>query len=723
MADDPKPIIVLSDDVVNKIAAGEVVVRPMNAVKEMMENSLDAGATEITITIKNGGLDLIKVKDNGKGIRQEDYENVCERFATSKLETIGDLQRMATFGFRGEALASLSCMAKVVVTSKTRQSAHAWTCTYENCKPTTACTPSAGLQGTQIIVDKLFSAYPHRRATFKHPHDEAVQIISLVSKYSANFPDVAFSVVRHDGKGSFRSLGNGDRHAVIKMCNPTVTRDLFDFTVKDENLQFEADICMAHPLSAFTSKAVAARQQKQRLFQIFINNRSVSCNKLKSALDLTFSSKDSYCAFIHVSMRINPARMDVNVHPTKEYVYFLDETEIIETIQKKLLEVLENFSHRGVIEMSKPNKTLDITNNKIQPKITSFCQDTGVASTVTGTSQGTKRRADGEPVNKQSDYFKKKIAPKLMVRVDARNRTLDEFFGESDNTAGNVTFTGRNNRVDEDNKVITEEEMERSSQRQKMCVEIQGILRKRISESSNPRAQRLFKYMILVGFIDSKRASFQSENLLLLVDYLPVLEELFYQRCVNLMGNLSRRRLILNPEEGGIPLIGLIDKYLDVHHEIKLPGETAEKNRNAVVDELVANLCSSDVIEMLWESFGICVQISEELGPCIQTILCLVDGYTPLLALQLPRFAFELVSCDYGKTHLLHHQISRALARLHTPYAISSLKVSDHKRHQKLIKCQLFPLFKTHITPPDTLGPYIKEVMSTMNAFKIFGRC
>ncbi|CAD5206336.1 unnamed protein product [Bursaphelenchus okinawaensis] len=718
--DDPKPIIILSDDVVNKIAAGEVVVRPVNAVKEMMENCLDAGATEITVTIKNGGLDLIKVKDNGKGIRQEDYVNVCERFATSKLETIGDLQRMATFGFRGEALASLSCMAKVQVTSKTQSATHAWTCSYENCKPTTECKPAAGLLGTQITVEKLFSSYPHRRATFKHPQDEAVQIISLVSKYSVNFPSVAFSVVRHDGKGSFRSTGNGDRHAVIRMCNPTVTKELFDFTVKDDRLQFEADICMAHPLSSFTSKAIAARQQKQRLFQIFINNRSVSCNKLKSGIDLTFSSKDSYCAFMHISMKVNPARMDVNVHPTKEYVYFLDETEIIEAIQKKLMEVLDKFSHRGVIEMSKPKKNTDL-DLTVQTRISSFVESSK-PSTSANPVAGTKRKADTPAL--QSDYFKKKIAPKLMVRVDARNRTLDEYFGETDNVSGNVTFSGNNTVIsattEVNDTVITEEDIEKSTQRQKSRQTVMKVLQTRLSQGTSGDMKHLFKYMMLVGFIDAKRAAFQSQNLLLMVDYLPLLEELFYQRCIANIGNLNRRRLILNPEEGGIPVVGLVDKFLDDNPQVTVPEGVT---RDSFVDGMVAKLCDSEVREMLWESYGICIEMSKGTGPCMQNILCLVDGYTPLLAFQLPRFAYDIVSCDYTKPHILNHLISRALANLHTPHQITHLRQTDFTRHQKLIKCQLFPLFKTHITPPESLRPHIHQVMSTMHAFKIFGRC
>jgi DNA mismatch repair protein MLH1 len=106
----------------------------LNAVKELIENSIDAGATEITVTCKNGGLDLIKVKDNGCGIEMADYERVCERFATSKLKTAADLQKISTFGFRGEALASISCMAKVQIISRTKDSALAWTANYKSKK-------------------------------------------------------------------------------------------------------------------------------------------------------------------------------------------------------------------------------------------------------------------------------------------------------------------------------------------------------------------------------------------------------------------------------------------------------------------------------------------------------------------------------------------------------------------------------------------------------------
>jgi DNA mismatch repair protein MLH1 len=176
-------------------------VRPLNAVKELIENSIDAGATVITVTCKNGGLDLIKVKDNGCGIDVADYERVCERFATSKLKTAADLQKISTFGFRGEALASISCMAKVQIISHTKDSDHAWTANYKSkhaflfnlhlfldCVPIGKPTASAGLLGTQIAAANLFEDYPQRRSVFTRTNEEAVGIANVLIKYAINFP-------------------------------------------------------------------------------------------------------------------------------------------------------------------------------------------------------------------------------------------------------------------------------------------------------------------------------------------------------------------------------------------------------------------------------------------------------------------------------------------------------------------------------------------------------
>jgi DNA mismatch repair protein MLH1 len=196
----------LTPDVINRIAAGEVIVRPTNAVKELMENSLDACASCITIIIGGGGLQTINILDDGKGISVDDHTLLCERFATSKLRTADDLSdgSLHSFGFRGEALASISLVSHIAVTSKT-EGDHA-SAGYES-RFKDGCllpgypllVPFSGHMGTRIVIDDLFYNNPVRKRAFKNPSTEYKKILELVSRFAISFTGVEFKVRKLGG--------------------------------------------------------------------------------------------------------------------------------------------------------------------------------------------------------------------------------------------------------------------------------------------------------------------------------------------------------------------------------------------------------------------------------------------------------------------------------------------------------------------------------------------
>ncbi|XP_063468238.1 DNA mismatch repair protein Mlh1 isoform X7 [Symphalangus syndactylus] len=184
----------LDETVVNRIAAGEVIQRPANAIKEMIENCLDAKSTSIQVIVKEGGLKLIQIQDNGTGIRKEDLDIVCERFTTSKLQSFEDLASISTYGFRGEALASISHVAHVTITTKTADGKCAYRASYSDGKLKAPPKPCAGNQGTQITVEDLFYNIATRRKALKNPSEEYGKILEVVGRYSIHNAGISFSV-------------------------------------------------------------------------------------------------------------------------------------------------------------------------------------------------------------------------------------------------------------------------------------------------------------------------------------------------------------------------------------------------------------------------------------------------------------------------------------------------------------------------------------------------
>lgn len=331
----------LDEAVVNRIAAGEVIQRPVNALKEMIENSLDAKSTSITITVKSGGLKLLQIQDNGCGIRKEDIEIVCERFTTSKLSKFEDLNKISTYGFRGEALASISHVAHVTITTRTADANCAYKASFSDGKlvparPGLSAEPRAcaGNKGTQITVEDLFYNVSTRRKALKSPGEEHAKIVDVVSKYAIHNSGVAFTVKKQ-----------GENLAEVRTMNSSSCLDniraIYGGSVARELLEVSCDHAkFGFKMHSYVSNANYSVKKLQ--FLLFINHRLVDSSALRKALEAVYEAylpKTSH-PFVYMSLEINPSNVDVNVHPTKHEVHFLHEEAIIEAIQKAVEEKL-----------------------------------------------------------------------------------------------------------------------------------------------------------------------------------------------------------------------------------------------------------------------------------------------------------------------------------------------------------------------------------------------
>ncbi|XP_008526253.1 DNA mismatch repair protein Mlh1 isoform X2 [Equus przewalskii] len=385
----------LDETVVNRIAAGEVIQRPANAIKEMIENCLDAKSTSIQVVIKEGGLKLIQIQDNGTGIRKEDLDIVCERFTTSKLQSFEDLAKISTYGFRGEALASISHVAHVTITTKTADGKCAYRANYSDGKLKAPPKPCAGNQGTQITVEDLFYNISTRRKALKNPSEEYGKILEVVGRYSIHNSGISFSVKKGETVADVRTLPNATTVDNIRsIFGNAVSRELIEVGCEDKTLGFK--------MNGYISNANYS--VKKCIFLLFINHRLVESTSLRKAIETVYAAylpKNTH-PFLYLSLEISPQNVDVNVHPTKHEVHFLHEDSILERVQQHI-----------------ESKLLGSNSSRMY-----FTQT--LLPGLPGPS-GESVKSTGGVIPSSSSGSGDKIYAHQMVRTDSREQKLDAF--------------------------------------------------------------------------------------------------------------------------------------------------------------------------------------------------------------------------------------------------------------------------------------------------------
>ena len=323
-------IVLLDDSTINKIAAGEVIERPASVVKEVMENSIDAGATAITVEIRNGGISYIRVTDNGKGIMQDDLEIAFERHATSKLRSAEDLDDIKSMGFRGEALASIASIAKVTLDSKTADSYTGYEVVVEGgrilSKEEAGCA-----NGTSITIENLFYNTPVRYKFLKKDFTESGYIEDVVTRIALVHPEIAVKLI-NTGKTVIQTSGNGEIKPVIyNIYGKEIADNLIDIDYTYDDIIVKGVI----------GKPVISRSNRSnQLF--FVNNRFVKDKALSGAAEQAFKGFVTIGkhGFLVLNIDMDPRKVDVNVHPAKLEVRFQEETKIFKAIYHAIREGL-----------------------------------------------------------------------------------------------------------------------------------------------------------------------------------------------------------------------------------------------------------------------------------------------------------------------------------------------------------------------------------------------
>ncbi|KAH8705113.1 putative DNA mismatch repair protein Mlh1 [Talaromyces proteolyticus] len=703
----------LDPDVVNKIAAGEIIVAPMHALKELIENAVDAGSTSIEILVKDGGLKLLQITDNGYGIDVDDLPILCERFTTSKLKEFEDLTSIGTYGFRGEALASISHIAHLTVTTKTANSSCAWRAHYSDgklvpAKPGQSAKPkpTAGRGGTQITVEDLFYNVPTRRRAFRSASEEYAKILDVVGRYAVHCSGVAFSCKKHGDSGVSISTASSSStiDRVRQIHGSAVANELIDFNIEDtKRLGFKASGMVTN----------ANYHVKRTVILLFINHRSVESLALKKALEQTYSTflpKGGH-PFAYIDLEIEPNRVDVNVHPTKREVNFLNEDEIIEAICSEIR------SQLAQVDSSRTFMTQTLLPGIA--RVPELQQQTDTPHT---------------PIRKTGPSPSQKTYENSLVRTDSRMRKITSMLpsvtpSHHHSGAGAVStdLAGARPEVADDGLHYE------TTDREALRIGLSSVKRLRAavrSEMHNGLTE-LFSTHSYVGLVDERRriAALQAGVKLYLVDYGMTLAEFFYQIGLTDFGNFGVIKLDPPPT-----LTELMKLGVDIEREEHQSSGSISTEEDEEIFTKAPDIVTKTLIErrdMLDEYFSIKITEQGEL----LTIPLLLKGYVPSLA-KLPRFLLRLGPyVNWGSEEECFRTFLRELAAFYTPEqlptppsgeagSVEDESVSSRRvQLAQMLEHVLFPGVRARLVATEALLNAVVEVADLKGLYRVFERC
>ncbi|PKA66760.1 DNA mismatch repair protein MLH1 [Apostasia shenzhenica] len=661
---EPPRILRLDESVVNRIAAGEVVQRPVSAVKELVENSLDAGATSISVVVKDGGLKLIQVSDNGHGIRVtcryfcssaglcvgrhkwifisifEDLPILCERHTTSKLSTYEDLQTIKSMGFRGEALASMTYVGHVTVTSITDGQLHGYRASYKDGVMEHEAKPCAAVKGTQIMVENLFYNMIARRKTLQNSNDDYPKIVDLISRFAIHHTNVGFSCRKHGAnKADVHSVAVSCRLDAIKIVyGASVAHDLTAVTVSDNNLTrsvFEMD--------GFISNANYIA--KKTTMVLFINDRLVECTPLKRAIEVAYSATLPKASkpFIFMSIKVPTEHVDVNVHPTKREVSLLNQESIVNTIQDAVESKLMTSNTTRTFHMQAINST---TLSHFDVK-----RDSHENSSFTGV------KSQKVPVHKMIRTDSRDPSGRLLAYLQDRPGSQNDKKPDLDSVS-NYFIKGTavapiigkgDQQVHLLHNAKNAVRLRRNPKEASDLTSIQELIRD-IDCNVHYGLYDIIKNCTYVGLADEVFALLQYNTHLYLVDVVNVSKELMYQQVIRRFGNFNAIKL-----SEPAPLLELLMMALN-EEDLDSTGEEDDGFRKKIA-EMNAELLMKKA-ELLDEYLSI--HIDQQMN--LLRLPVVLDQHTPDMD-HVPEFLLTLGN-DVGANIFCLHILLRSLPQV-----------------------------------------------------------
>ncbi|XP_071802994.1 DNA mismatch repair protein Mlh1-like isoform X1 [Asterias amurensis] len=737
----------LDETVVNRIAAGEVIQRPANALKEMIENCLDAQATSIQVTVKSGGMKLMQIQDNGTGIRKEDMDIVCERFTTSKLRQFEDLSNIATYGFRGEALASISHVAHVTITTRTEESKCAYKGSYADGKLKGPVKPCAGNKGTQITVEDLFYNVTTRRKALKSASEEHNKIVEVVSRYAIHNAGVAFTVKKQgESSSDVRTTQNSSTLDTIRtIYGPSVAREVIEVESENSKLAFK--------LRGFISNANYS--VKKCIFLLFINHRLVDSSSLRKAIEMVYAAylpKNSH-PFLYLSLEITPSNVDVNVHPTKQEVHFLHEEAIIEDIQKRVEQKLlgSNASRTYFTQALLPGAPVSVS--EITQKSSGSSDISSSSASKTAVYAHQMVRTDDKAQKLEAFLPKMKM---MSPSVDSdRDDELSEMSKGGDvelfkdleeeeinrkDVATSSTSTARKRPIDD---VLQEDEdVQMSGQSSSKGrrggeghhhreIQLTSVLslQQKIEDDMHKGLREMLRHHTFVGCVNAEFALLQHQTKLYLVNTSKLTRELFYQLMIFDFSNSGIMRLSTPASIYDLAMLALTSEE---------SGWTSDDGPKEQLAQYVQDLLVSKA-ELLDDYFS--MQIDKDGNLC--TIPLLLDNYIPDLE-RLPMYVLRLATeVDWDEEEDCFKSFAKETGLFYSIHKNIRLKERDEKQDQEssapsstestmpsynwrwTIEHIIYPAFKSILLPPKSSAEdaSVLQIANLPDLYKVFERC
>lgn len=622
-------IRILDEFIADKIAAGEVIERPLSIVKELIENSIDADSSQIVIEIKNGGKSYIRVTDNGSGIATDEVELAFERHATGKISKLSDLDHINTLGFRGEALASITAISRLTVYTKTADSELGTKLKMQG--GTTVGLEKTGMNtGTTMVVEDVFYNTPARRKFMKSDAAEATVIIDMIQKLAIYYSNIAFRLINNK-QTVIATPGTGDILTTIQSIYPSYR----------ELIEINGDY-----VHGFISDPGSTKSNKRgQIF--FVNGRYISSSTIEKGItkgygDRIFSGYPICILFLEV----NPETIDVNIHPNKKEIKFLQENDIVKDIENAIKRVINSENTIPSAMGLRSECSSDIfSSSAVNDKASSGTNTSGALDTHTSFTD------KNEDTSAQLDI-------KAYLESKTRVSDNDESYDSNKHTSSGDNYDSKEIFLDDTRQ---KDSFDIANQKLKINdIDKDNVIIKKQIQLKAPAAKAFdFDSLVYKGYLFDTYIIMQSNDVAYLVDQHAAHERIMYERFINMYNDsehVSQPMLMPFSLETSSDIYGAerfwmdeliklgfdiddfgnntfivrgIPTYMDrgeaelfLHTYIEDPESRSDRGNTTVVDKLIMRSCKAAVKGNNKLSIMEIEELLEQLKKCVNPFSC-----------------------------------------------------------------------------------------------------